>query len=111
MSVIENIPWLLPTAAMATLLWEARAVGGGTSPPWRMQNSVCFASMHPRLYLREGQWSVEWRRLSECWINECQVQCIPVVRSTVLSTEMGFEAIERLCFLASFPLPGTGKRE
>ena len=26
-------------------------------------------------------------------------------------TEMGLEAIERLCFLASFPLPGTGKRE
>ena len=26
-------------------------------------------------------------------------------------TETGLEAVERLCFLASFPLPGTGKRE
>ena len=26
-------------------------------------------------------------------------------------TETGLEAIERLRFLASFPLPGTGKRE
>ena len=28
-----------------------------------------------------------------------------------LHTETGLEAIERLRFLASFPLPGTGKRE
>ena len=26
-------------------------------------------------------------------------------------TETGLEAIERFCFLASFPPPGTGKRE
>ena len=27
-----------------------------------------------------------------------------------MNTETGMEAIERLRFLASFPLPGTGKR-
>ena len=76
-----------------------RRVGRANKSRWTCRINGGTASTRTTIHARAGSSS--------------SAQKIPCsqVKPMILRTETGFEAIERFRFLASFPLPDTGKRE